>query len=67
MMEKWICDKCNWEGDEPYQAYEHFEDGGYSACPNGCVDKKGEAHPVALNPNHPENMRKYAKTVFGRL
>lgn len=55
-MKKWYCEKCNWQGDYPAQAHEEYEDGGYPACPNGCIDRDGEPQGTVLNPNHPENM-----------
>lgn len=64
MVYKWKCEQCGWEGDEPAQAYEECEDGGYQACPNGCICKKdGEPLSVVLNPDHPDNMLMFAKAL----
>jgi hypothetical protein len=62
-MGKWYCDKCGWEGDAPIIAHEEYEDGGWPACPNGCVDSHNEPLGTILNANHPENMLKFAKAL----
>lgn len=63
-MYKYLCDNCNWEGDNPIQANAECEDGGYPACPNGCKDKDDMPLGAILNFNHPANQMKYLRAIF---
>lgn len=66
-MSKWICQKCEWEGNTPEIAHPEYEDGGYTCCPNGCKGDDGEPEAVVLNFNYPENQNQFARALFNNL
>lgn len=54
-MNKYICEKCEWQGDRP-TIHDEFGDGGYPICPE-C------AAFVYMNPLHPENAKKFIQAL----
>ena len=62
-MSKYLCEHCDWHGDDPATAHPEYEDGGYPVCPNGCVDTTGEPEGVVLDLADPDNQRNYARAL----
>jgi Zn finger protein HypA/HybF involved in hydrogenase expression len=68
-LEKWICEKCDWSGNDPdiTESYkflgtkeEETEEEYIETCP-----KCGEKEQVILNANNHENQMKFLKAYFG--
>lgn len=47
-MNKWYCEECGWQGNEPIQSYDNSP-----ICPNGCkYESSGNSIKVVPNPHY---------------